>query len=63
MGVKLPDLPPTCREKRRSGVALGDRADTALLRTDAALSWHHAQTDSCAGWYDDLKAGLAVGAQ
>lgn len=57
----LPDLPAYCREHTRSGVRRGDRLDTALLRTDGALSEEHRRTDICAQWYDDLQEGFASG--
>ena len=57
----LPDLPEYCREHTRSGVREGDRLDSALLKTDAALAEEHRRTDICAAWYDELQAGLASG--
>ncbi len=55
----LPALPSDCRRLHRSGVGAGDRIDVALLKTDAALVRHQAQTGHCAAWYDDLRAGWA----
>ena len=55
----LPNLPPDCRQISRSGVHLGDRLDTALLKTDAALARQNARTGRCADWYDEIKAGFA----
>lgn len=55
----LPDLPAYCREHTRSGVSRGDRLDTALLKTDAALAAEHERTRICAQWYDDLQEGFA----
>jgi len=57
----LPELPAYCREHTRSGVRRGDRLDTALLRTDAALHAEHRRTDACAEWYDGLREGFASG--
>ena len=56
----LPDLPEYCRQDTRSGVRVGDRLDTALLKTDAALAEEHRRNAICADWYDELKAGLAL---
>ena len=55
----LPDLPPDCRQISRSGVQRGDRLDTALLKTDAALARQNARTGRCADWYDEIQAGFA----
>lgn len=51
----LPELPAECRRLIRSGVRPNDRLDTALLRTDAALSQQHSLTRNCAAWYDELR--------
>lgn len=56
---QLPNLPPDCRQTSRSGVQRGDRLDTALLKTDAALARQNARTGRCADWYDEIKAGFA----
>ena len=56
---QLPSYPARCRQKHRSGVSASDRLDVALLKADAALVQHHRQTDACAAWYDDLRAGVA----
>ena len=56
---QLPDLPLDCRQVSRSGVRRGDRLDTALLKTDAALARQNARTGRCADWYDEIKAGFA----
>jgi len=56
----MPDYPPDCRRKARSSVQEGDRLDTALLKTDAALARQNARTGRCADWYDTLKAGIEV---
>lgn len=55
----LPDLPEYCRQNTRSGVREGDRLDTALLKTDAALAEEHRRNAICADWYDELQAELA----
>ena len=55
----LPDLPAYCREYTRSGVRRGDRLDTALLKTDAALAAEHERTRICAEWYDEIQKGFA----
>lgn len=55
---ELPDQPADCRRIVRSGVRSGDRLDTALLKTDAALSRHHQITRFCADWYDALQDGF-----
>ncbi len=55
----LPDLPAQCRRLIRSGVQTGDRLDTALLKTDAALARQHELTRLCAAWYDELREGFA----
>jgi hypothetical protein len=57
----LPELPAYCREQTRSGVRHGDRLDTALLRTDAALHAEHRRTSACAEWYDGLREGFSRG--
>lgn len=62
-GRQIPDYPPECRRKHRSGVAGGDRQDVALVKTDNALWRHQRQTDVCAAWFDDWKAGIEVGVQ
>lgn len=54
----LPAYPADCRRTSRSGVQVGDRLDTALLQTDAALTRQNARTRRCAAWYDDLKEGF-----
>ena len=56
---QLPDLPPDCRQISRSGVRRGDRLDTALLKTDAALARQNDRTGRCADWYDEIQAGFA----
>lgn len=57
----MPDLPGDCRAEERSGVVLGERLDAATLRTDQALNRANQRVRRCAGWYDDLRNGRAVG--
>lgn len=55
----LPDLPDDCRRHAKTGVVIGDRLDTAVLKINGALGRQVTRTDRCAGWYDDLQAGVA----
>ncbi|KIC42252.1 hypothetical protein RA27_02380 [Ruegeria sp. ANG-R] len=52
----LPEYPDDCRQLVRSGVAIGDRLDVALLKADAALSGQNDRIQRCADWYDGLRA-------
>lgn len=56
--VELPDLPPDCRLRARSGVVEGDRLDVALLKTDQALSRQNGRTKRCSAWYETLRDDL-----
>lgn len=56
---KLPAYPDYCRKNFRSGVKRRDRLDSAVLKYDQALSQEHQQTDTCARWYDNLRAGFS----
>ncbi|WP_394689069.1 hypothetical protein [Hoeflea sp.] len=58
-----PEYPDRCRIKHHSGVTPGERQDTALVKTDNALARQHRQTDICAAWFDDWKAGIEGGPQ
>lgn len=49
---RMPDFPVECRKLWRSGVALGDRLDTATKKTDNALGGANKQIAKCAAWYD-----------
>lgn len=53
----LPDLPPDCRLREASGVALGDRLDVALLKSERALGRANGRVGRCAAYYDAVKAG------
>ncbi|MER8990432.1 hypothetical protein [Mesorhizobium sp. M0678] len=53
---RMPDYPPECRRHHRSGVKLGDKLGVANKKADIALGNANAQTDACAGWYDERKA-------
>lgn len=55
----LPDQPQDCRRQETAGIAVGDRLDAALLKSDRALGRANARVLRCAGWYDDLKGGFA----
>lgn len=57
--IQLPEYPAACRHKIGSGVAVGDRLDVALRRTDAALARQWGQVDDCAEWYDGLREGMS----
>jgi hypothetical protein len=59
IGRSLPEYPDSCRRTYRSGVATGDRLDAALIKTDRALSRANGQIRECAGWYDELRKGIA----
>ncbi|KGF71146.1 hypothetical protein LL06_00660 [Hoeflea sp. BAL378] len=59
IGKALPAYPDGCRATHRSGVAQGDRLDAALVKTDRALSRANGQIRECAGWYDELRGGIA----
>ena len=59
IGRALPEYPDPCRQTYRSGVADGDRLDAALVKTDRALSRANGQIRECAGWYDELRKGIA----
>jgi hypothetical protein len=62
-GRNLPKYPDDCRRTYRSGVNEGDRLDAALVKTDRALSRANSQIRVCAGWYDEVKAGIEGGPQ
>ena len=59
IGRSLPEYPEACRRTHRSGVKDGDRLDAALVKTDRALSRANGQIRECAGWYDDVRKGIA----
>ncbi|EDQ33968.1 hypothetical protein HPDFL43_05925 [Hoeflea phototrophica DFL-43] len=59
IGRTLPAYPDDCRRQHRSGVAAGDRLDAALIRTDRALARANGQIRECAGWYDEVRKGVA----
>lgn len=59
LGRTLPTYPDQCRRTHRSGVAEGDRLDAALVKTDRALSRANGQIRECAGWYDEMREGIA----
>ncbi|WP_339760685.1 hypothetical protein [uncultured Hoeflea sp.] len=63
IGRTLPEYPAGCRTTYRSGVAVGDRLDAALIKSDRALSRANGQIRECAGWYDEMKTGIESGAQ
>lgn len=56
---KLPAQPAECGKKEASGAALGDRLDIAWKKAENALSRSNARGARCAGWYRDLRAGMA----
>ena len=51
----LPEMPTDCRQWEASGVALGDRLDVALLKTDRALTRANLRVRRCHQWHLDLK--------
>jgi hypothetical protein len=53
---RLPELPPDCRRREGSGVAIGDRLDVALLKTDRALGRANDRVTRCAAWFEDIDA-------
>lgn len=53
-----PDLPADCRKHERSGVLNREPLDVALIKTDQALGRANARVSRCAGWNDQLKAGI-----
>jgi hypothetical protein len=53
----VPGIPDDCRTRERSGVAMGDRLDVALLKTDRALGRANARVERCAAWHDQFKTG------
>ena len=59
IGRTLPEYPDACRRTYRSGVKDGDRLDAALVKTDRALSRANGQIRECAGWYDEVRKGVA----
>ncbi|VVT14959.1 conserved hypothetical protein [Hoeflea sp. EC-HK425] len=63
IGQSLPSYPEACRRTHRSAVSQGDRLDAALVKTDRALSRANGQIRECAGWYDELRAGIESGVQ
>ncbi|MCY0153088.1 hypothetical protein OEG86_13485 [Hoeflea alexandrii] len=58
IGRSIPEYPDACRLTHRSGVKEGDRLDAALVKTDRSLSRANGQIRECAGWYDEMKAGI-----
>lgn len=58
-GKKLPDQPPDCRRKEKSGIVLGDRLDAATIKAERALRRANARSGRCSAWYDDLQRGSA----
>jgi len=59
IGRALPDYPAACRRTYSAGIRQGDRLDAALLKTDRALSRANGQIVECAGWYDEIRKGIA----
>lgn len=59
IGRALPEYPPGCRTRYRSGVVAADRLDVALIKTDRALVRANSQIGWCADWFDDWKKGIA----
>lgn len=59
IGRSIPDYPDECRRTYRSGVAVDDRLDAALVKADRALSRANGQIRECAGWYDEMREGIA----
>lgn len=59
VGRDLPEYPPGCRTRYRSGVVAADRLDAALIKTDRALARANKQIGWCAAWFDDWKNGVA----
>ncbi len=53
----LPALPPDCKRQEPSGIAVGDRLDTAVVKVDSARRRANARVLRCAGFYLDVKAG------
>lgn len=60
---ELPDLPPDCRRKDRSGVEVGDRLDVAWLKAERALDRQNARGGRCAAFYDGVKETRARAAE
>lgn len=57
--VNLPPYPEDCRAKEEHApLVIGTEVRSVLKRERAALDRQNARTDRCAGFYDDLKAGM-----
>lgn len=52
---ELPDQPGDCKRTARSGIVVGDRLDTALVKMDYALTRANNRTARCSQWYETLK--------
>lgn len=51
----LPALPGDCRRQEASGIAEGDRLDTAVVKADGARKRANARVLRCADFYDGVK--------
>ena len=59
-GVALPDLPPDCRMKEpHAALQVGEEARVAIRMERKATDRANARVGRCAGFYDDLRAGLS----
>ena len=59
IGRQIAENPEICSQVQRSGVALGERQDTALLKTDAALGRANAIIRACALYNQVYRDGIA----
>jgi hypothetical protein len=59
-GVDLPDLPPDCRVKEpHAPLSVGEEARVVIRMERRATDRANARVGRCAGFYDDLRAGLS----
>lgn len=59
-GIVLPDLPEDCRRQEpHAELVVGAEVRTVLRRERSALDRQNARGGRCAGFYDDVKAGVA----
>lgn len=56
-GREIPDIPADCRRQEASGIALGDRLDVAVVKSDRARQRANARVTRCAQWHDEYRAG------
>lgn len=51
----IPAQPEDCKKQEVAGVKRGERLDTALVKTDAALDRANARTLRCWAWNDEIR--------